>query len=156
MILSAKCAVPFRIILKRSFILNGALLFMYLGTFYWLSAFNLNIAIKLVLFAVITAGFVTHVRQYLLRNSKRSVNNLLWQDQNQWQLTTATGEMIKARLLGSSFVNPWLIVLNFKPEQGGRMLPVVIMSDGVNRTTFRRLSAKLRMYGAEVVNDSDH
>ena len=151
---SAKFAVPFRITLKTSFILNGALLFMYLGAFYWLWAFDLNIAIKLVLVTAITAGFVMHIRQYLLRNSKRAVINLIWQDQNQWQLDTATGEMITANLLGSSFFNPWLIVLNFKPEQGGRMLPVVIMSDGVDSTTFRRLSAKLRMYGAEVVSDS--
>ena len=151
---SAKFAVPFRINLKTSFILNGALLFMYLGAFYWLWAFDLNLVIKFFAVAGLIVGFINHTRQYLLKTSKRAVINLIWQDQNQWQLDTAGGESLKAKLLGSSFVNPWLIVLNFKPEQGGRMLPVVIMPDGVDSTTFRRLSAKLRMYGAEAVSDS--
>jgi len=150
---SAKFAVPFRIILKTSFILNGTLLFMYFGAFYWLWAFDLSIAIKLAVMAVLIASAIIHSRQYLFKNSKCTVTKLIWQDQNLWQLDTATGQSIKAKLLGSSFVNPWLIVLNFKPEQGGRMLPVVIMSDGVDSTTFRRLCAKLRMYGAEHVSN---
>ena len=124
---SAKFAVPFRINLKTSFILNGALLFMYLGAFYWLWAFDLNMLLKLALMAGLVVSAVSHSRQYLFKNSKRAVTRLIWQEQDQWQLDTATGETINARLLGSSYVNPWLIVLNFKPEQGGRMLPVVIM-----------------------------
>jgi len=151
---SAKFAVPFRINLKTSFILSGALLFMYLGAFYWLCAFDLNLLIKLFVVTGLIVGFINHTRQYLFKTSKRAIINLIWHDQNQWQLDTASGERVKAKLLGSSFVNPWLIVLNFKPEQGGRMLPVVIMSDGVDSTTFRRLSAKLRMYGAEAASDS--
>jgi toxin CptA len=148
---SAKFAVPFRIPLKTSFILNGALLFMYLGAFYWLWAFDLSLLIKLALMVALLLGLIVHSRQYLFKNSSRAVTNLIWQDKELWHLDTATGERIKARLLGSSFVNPWLIVLNFKPEQGGRMLPVVILPDGVDSTTFRRLSAKLRMYGTEAV-----
>jgi len=150
---SAKFAVPFRIILKTSFILNCALLFMYFGAFYWLWAFDLNLLVKLVFLAALIVAFINHTRQYLFKNSKRAVIKLVWLDQNQWHLNTATGETIKAELLGSSFVNPCLIVLNFKPEQGGRMLPVVIMPDCVDSTTFRRLSVKLRLYGGEVVGD---
>ncbi len=148
---SAKFAVPFRISLKTSFILNGALLFMYLGAFYWLWRFDLNLLAKLIVVAALIAGFINHTRQYLLKTSKRAVTNLIWQEQNQWQLNTSTGETIMAKLVGSSFVNPWLIVLNFKPEQGGRMLPVVIMPDGVDSTTFRRLSAKLRQHGGRAL-----
>ena len=150
---SAKFAVPFRISLKTSFILNGALLLMHLGALYWLWSFELNLFIKLALVAIVIVSVITHSRQYLFKNSKRAVTNLVWQDQNQWQLDTATGEAVTAKLLGSSFVKPWLIVLNFMPEHGGRMLPVVIMPDSVDSTTFRRLSARLRIYGGEVVGD---
>jgi len=150
---SAKFAVPFRINLKTSFILNSTLLFMYLGAFYWLWAFDLNLFIKLALMSALIVSAVIHSRQYLFKNSKRAVTNLVWQEQNQWLVDTASGETINAELLGSSFVNPWLIVLNFKPEQGRRMLPVVIMPDGVDSTTFRRLSVKLRFYGREVVGE---
>ena len=150
---STKFAVPFRINLKTSFILNGALCIMYLGAFYWLWAFELNLLLELILVAALIVGFINHTRQYLLKTSKRAVTNLIWQQQDQWQLETARGEIINARLMGSSYVNPWLIVLNFKPEEGGRMLPVVIMPDSVDSTTFRRLSVKLKMYGEEVVSD---
>ncbi len=150
---SAKFAVPFRITLKTSFLLNGALLIMYLGAFYWLWVFELNALIKLILLTALIVGFIYHARQYLFKTSKRAVKSMIWQEQDQWRLETATGDTINARLMGSSFVNPWLIVLNFKPEQGGRMLPAVVMPDSVDSTTFRRLSVKLRMLGGEVVSD---
>ncbi len=147
---SAKFAVPFRIKLNTSFLLNGLLLIMYLGAFSWLWAFDLNVLIKLIIAAALVVGFINHMRQHLLRINKRTVVNLIWQEQDQWQLETPLGELINARLLGSSYVNPWLIVLNFKPEAGRRMLPVVIMPDSVDSTTFRRLSVKLRLHGGEV------
>jgi toxin CptA len=150
---SAKFAVPFRIKLKTSFILNGALLFMYLGAFYWLLSFDLNLLIKLLLMIALAFGLFIHSRQYLFRYGRRAVTNLVWQAQDQWQLDTANGETIKARLLGSSYVNPWLIILNFRPEQGGRVLPVVIMPDSVDSTTFRRLSVKLRLYSGDALGD---
>ena len=148
---SAKFAVPFRIKLKTSFILNGALLFMYLGAFFWLWAFDLSLLIKLIATAALIVGFVNHVRQHLLRINKRAVHNLVWQDQDQWQLENSSGEFVNAKLLGSSYVNPWLIVLNFKPKSG-RMLPVVIMPDSVDSTTFRRLGIKLRQHGGDVAS----
>ncbi len=151
---SEKFAVPFRITLKTSFILNGALLLLYLGALYWLWAFDLNLLIRLVLLAALMVGFFNHTRQYLFRRGQRAVANLVWQDQEQWQLETVQGETINAILLSSSFVNPCLIVLNFKPVTGGRMWPVVIMPDSLDSTTFRRLSMKLRLLGGEIVTDA--
>lgn len=151
---SEKFAVPFRITLKTSFILNGALLLMYLGAFYWLWAFDLSLLIKLVLLAALMVGFINHSRRYLLKTGKRAVSTLIWQERDQWQLETVRGETVNAKLLGSSFVNPRLIVLNFKPEAGGRMWPVVIMPDSVDSTTFRRLSVKLRLHGGEAAGQT--
>jgi toxin CptA len=151
---SEKFAVPFRINLKTSFILNGALLLMYLGAAYWLWVFDLNLAIKLALLAALMVGFIYHTRRYLLKTGKRSVANLVWLEQDHWQLETTRGETVDANLLGSSFVNPWLVVLNFKPETGGRMWPVVILPDSVDSTTFRRLSVKLRLFGGDAMSDA--
>jgi toxin CptA len=148
---SAKFAVPFRIPLKTSFILNGALLVMYLGAYRWLWLFDLDFLIKLVAFIAVSVGLVVHLRQYLFRNSRRAVMNMIWEERDQWQLETTTGEIISAKLQGSSYVNPWLIVLNFRPEEGGGMVSVVVMPDSVDSTTFRRLSVKLRVYGGDAV-----
>lgn len=146
---SAKFAVPFRITLQTSFLLNGALVVMYLGAFYWLWAFELPLLPTLVVNVAMAAGFVMHLRRYLFLTCKRAVINLVWKECGEWLLETSKGETVAAKLLGSSFVSPCLIVLNFKARQGGRKWPVVIMPDNVDSTTFRRLSAKLKMRGCE-------
>lgn len=146
---STRFAVPFRVQLKTSFILNGALLLMYLGAGYWLWAFELTILFKLVMLAALVVGCIGHVRHYLLHRGRRSVVSLVWRDEASWQLETARGERVEARLLGSSYVTPWLIVLNFRPQAGGRAWPVVILPDSVDSTTFRRLGMKLRLHGGQ-------
>lgn len=150
---SEKFVVPFRITLNTSFILNGALLLMYLGAAYWLWAFDLHVVFKLVLLAALLVGLINHSRQYLFRSARRAVTELVWWDEDQWQLQTAAGESLDVRLLGTSYVNPWLIVLNFKPVEGGRPWSVVILPDSVDSTTFRRLSVKLKLLGSEAVSN---
>ncbi|MFC1747276.1 protein YgfX [Pseudomonadota bacterium] len=149
---SAKFAVPFRIALQTSFLLNGALAVIYFGVFYWLWLYEIPLLLRLAVFAAVVTALVIHLRRYLFRTCKRAVKGLVWKTGGEWLLETNSGETVAAKLLGSSFVSPWLIVLNFKPEQGGRMWPVVIMQDHVDSTSFRRLSAKLRMYGSEALN----
>lgn len=149
---SAKFAVPFRVAIQTSFLLNGALGLAYLGAFFWIGVFDIPYLIKLVIVTCILAGLVVHVRRHLFRTCKRAVVNLVWKAQGEWLLETSAGEIVTAKLLGSSFVTPWLIILNFKPKQGGRMWPVVIMPDNVDSTSFRRLSAKLKMYAGKEVS----
>ncbi len=117
---------------------------MYGGALVWLWAFELSVAIKLLVSVFILGGFIFHQRQYVLRKGKRSVYGLLWDSDDAWSLRIASGEEVKASLLGSSFVCPWLIILNFKPEEGGRMWPVIIMPDSTDSTSFRRLISRLK------------
>ncbi len=150
---SAKFAVPFRVTLQTSFLLNGALAVMYLGAFYWLWVFELPLLSTLAVNVAMAIGLVIHLRRYLLRTCKRAVTNLVWQESREWLLETSKGETVAAKLLGSSFVSPWLIVLNFEPHWGGRKWPVIILPDSTDSATFRRLSIKLKMYGCEETGD---
>lgn len=147
---SAKFAVPFRVSLQTSLLLNGLLAIMYLGAMYWIWTLELALWLVLSMQCVVAAGFVAHLRQYLFRNSNKAVKEMVWLDGKDWQLENSNGQLQQVSLLGNSVVSPWLIVLNFQPEQGGRKWPVVLMPDSVDSTTFRRLSAKLRMYGLEM------
>ena len=145
---SKKFAVPFRVSIKPSILLNGAFIVMSLGGLAWLWAYDIPVVFKWLVSGVISVAMVIHLRRYLFRTCKRAVSRLVWRAQGEWLLETVRGDTVTARLLGSSFVSPWLIVLNFRPHRGGRMWPVVIVPDSVDSTSFRRLSAKLKMYAA--------
>ena len=55
-----------------------------------------------------------------------------------------TGTWREARILGSSFVAPWLTVLNLRVEGLRLARHVVILPDNVDADTFRRLRVLLR------------
>ncbi len=149
---SARFAVPFRVTLKPSLLLLAMLLFMHGGALIWLITFVLPLWLKLVVAVVISASLALQLRRYLLFKGSRAVTGLIWDGGDEWQLQRAEGEALNAQLLGSSFVNPFLIVLNFKIESSRRMLPLVIMTDSIDSTSFRRLTSKLRrVTGAEPV-----
>lgn len=152
---SVRSAAPFRITPQTSFILNAALLFMYMGAFYWLFVFDIDLSIKLILMVTLFASLYVHSRQYLFKNNRWAILNMVWLEESQWQLDLASGKTIKARLLGNSVVMPGLIILNFKYAQRRRIISVVIMPDSVDTTTFRRLSVKLRLYNDANTNAGD-
>jgi toxin CptA len=141
---SARFAVPFRVVLKGSFLLAAALLFIHGGALYWLFLFAVPLWVKLITAITIIASLLLQLRCHLLQKGSRAVTGLLWDGGEEWQLQMAQGEAINGRLLGSSFVSPWLIVLNFKIESNRRMLPVIVMTDTIDSTSFRRLTSKLR------------
>lgn len=141
---SARFAVPFRATLKGSLLLSVALFFIHGGALLWLFLFALPVWVKLLLAIAIITSLLLQLRTHLLQKGRRAVTALLWDGGEEWQLQMAHGEGVTARLLGSSFVSPWLIVLNFKIESRRRMLPVIIMTGTLDSSAFRRLTSKLR------------
>lgn len=148
---SARFAIPFRVVLRRSFLLVSALLFMHGGALLWLFSFALPLWFKLTAAAVTAISLLLQLRLHLLQKGRGAVIALEWDGGEEWRLQLAEGGYITARLLGSSFVTAWLIVLNFKPEAGcRRMLPVIIMTDTIDTSSFRRLTSKLRRAAGRV------
>lgn len=140
---SARFAIPFRVSLKGSFQLAALLLLMHGGALYWLMLFVMPWWLKLPVAAAIVTSAVLQLRCHLLQRGPRAVAGVEWDGGDEWQLQMAGGENVSARLLGSSFVSPWLIVLNFR-SGSVRLLPLIIMTDRIDSTSFRRLTAKLR------------
>ncbi len=85
--------------------------------------------------------------QALLR-SRRAVKRLVWEKTGDWTLER-DGAQLRAHLLGSSFVHPRLVILNFNLS-GQRTCSVVIPWDGVDSQTFRRLRVRLGLDGVTV------
>ncbi len=141
---SARFATPFSVTLHGSLQLAAILSLMHGGALVWLFLFVLPGWLTLMATAVVGVSLFLQLRRHLFMQGSRVVTALRWDGGDLWQLQRSQGEGVDATLLGSSFVTPWLIVLNFKIESGRLMLPVVVMPDSVDEASFRRLTSKLR------------
>lgn len=114
--------------------------------------------------AILALSLVFHLRRYALLSSPASVRGLELSDEMICTLELGRGERITCTLLGSSFVAPYLTVLELKPlrilESGKSMQSltpvsrsplrifsgrsVTILPDGIDAEEFRQLRVLLR------------
>ena len=104
----------------------------------------LPVVVKLTGTAVLAVSLIFYLRHYALLRSPGSVVAFELSDEMACTLETRRGERIVCALLGSSFVAPYLTVLNLKPEEKIFTRSVVILSDGINAEEFRQLRVLLR------------
>jgi hypothetical protein len=73
--------------------------------------------------------------------------SLTWQSDNDWRISTRSGEEVLAQLLPGSTCHPSFVALNFRTERDNwmdRYISVVIVGDAVEREIFRQLRVRLR------------
>jgi toxin CptA len=110
----------------------------------------LPVAAKLASTAALAISLVIYLRHYAWRNSPGSITGLSLADDMTCTLETRRGERIAYALLGSSFVAPYLTVLELKPLNDTRWshrlrsCSVVILPDAIAAEDFRRLRVLLR------------
>lgn len=61
-----------------------------------------------------------------------------------WELTLGSGRRVSARLVPSTYVGTWLVVLNFRCPSW-RRCSLVLAPDGLDPDLLRRLRARLRL-----------
>jgi Membrane-bound toxin component of toxin-antitoxin system len=69
---------------------------------------------------------------------------VLLRSNDRWSILTCQGEVVTARLAGTVFVSPWLVILQLKPR-GQRTAHIVLTRENTDRDTFRRLCVRLRL-----------
>jgi len=74
----------------------------------------------------------------------RSIVGLEISDECSASVMDRAGGWHAVRLAPSSFVTPWLTVLNFRPEGGGGARSLVIVPDRIDPDPYRRLRVLLR------------
>lgn len=110
----------------------------------------LPVAAKLSATAALITSLVLYLRHYALRNSPGSITSLLLADDMTCTLETRRGERFACAPLGSSFVAPYLTVLELKPLETAKWWhklharSVVILPDAVDAEDFRQLRVLLR------------
>ncbi len=98
---------------------------------------------------MLAASLVFYLRRYALLRSSRSITRLEVTDDMAFTLETRSGARLDCALLGSSFVAPWLTVLELKLVEPGSLwqrfasYSITILPDGINAEEFRQLRVLL-------------
>ena len=110
-------------------------------------AIDLPIWLKILLVLLICASCAAYSYSTALLRSGGAVVGLEIGDDDALSFQTRRGEWREGTLLGSSFVSPYLTILNI--GTAGRFFArhVVIMPDGIDAEDFRRLRVRLRWGG---------
>lgn len=103
----------------------------------------LALAIKLSLLSLIAVSLCYYCKRYGGAGSLWP-QYLLLKDEGKLQLHYADGSGIQARLLGDTYVHPWLVVLNVRLASGKR-LALPLLTDSVSPDQHRQLRVYLHL-----------
>jgi toxin CptA len=107
-------------------------------------------AVKLTSSVILALSLFFYLRRYALLRSQESVMGLELSDEMACTLELRSEKRITCALLGSSFVEPYLTVLELKPLEPLKSWrrfssrSVVILPDGIDAEEFRQLRVLLR------------
>jgi toxin CptA len=99
--------------------------------------------VRLALVLVIVLGMLWNALTHVWPRTPWAVREALLGEDG-WEITLGTGPRRPAKLAPSTFVGTWLVVLNFRCNRWPRC-SLVLVPDGVDPQTQRRLRARLRL-----------
>ncbi len=130
--------------LKPSIRLAVILSFAHFAAIGMLWPLALPMAVKLIGTIIFAISLFYYLRYYALLRSPGSIVTFDLSEEMTCTLETRRGDRIACTLLGSSFVAPYLTVLNLKPSGRFFTRSVVILADGIDVEQFRQLRVLLR------------
>jgi len=104
----------------------------------------LPFTVNLVSVAIVLISLIYYLKKDALLSARNAVVAFELSDEMQCTLTTQSGESIVCTIQGSTFVAPYLTVLNLKPENQFFTQSIVILPDNIDTEVFRRLRVLLR------------
>lgn len=134
---------PIRLDFKPSVRLAAVLAVVALLACLALAVISVALWIKLAAMAVVVFATTWHV-MHALQRTAHSCIALSMDSKGTWQLMTRNGNRYAATILSSSFVMPYLTILNCSLTGRWLQYHVVILPDAVDREAFRRLRVWLR------------
>jgi len=81
-------------------------------------------------------------RRDVRRDDPQAIASLVWEADNRWRLMLRSGEETGAVLRPFVFMQPWLVILHFRRDDG-RRARLLLLPDMLDRDTFRRLRVRL-------------
>ena len=145
---STKYASPLILKPETSRVFSGLFAFAHLGALAVVLPLNFSWAIKISLLSLVAVSMFVVLRGKGLANA----NILTWKEGGEWVLELSDGTQYETYLLPSSYVSPWLVVLNFSKAENQRGRSVTLFRDALDEETFRRLRVRLGMGGKNTDN----
>lgn len=98
--------------------------------------------VMLALVVVIGLSWVWLRRHPAFGHGPRAWVRIVANPDGRWTLERAKRERVEAVLLGDTYVQSWILILNFRSAEGGRCTRIV-MGDEAEEDALRRLRARL-------------
>ncbi len=129
--------------LKPSKTLTIILCAAHFGTIILWWQLSISVDFKLLGTAIFLISWILYVRHHALLISPKSIIAFELNNAMECTLKTRQGKHITCAILGSTFVSPYLVVLNLKPLKGS-VQSVTILADAIDAELFRQLRVLLR------------
>ena len=142
---SPKYASPLVLKPETSRIFIGLFAVAHLGAMAVVFPLDFSLEIKAGLMMLLIVSMFVVLRGKGLAN----VETLTWKDAGEWVLEFNDGTRYETRLLPSSYVSTWLVVLNFDKAENQRTRSVTLFRDALDPDTFRRLRVRLGLEKGE-------
>lgn len=133
-----------RISLGTSRVLTLTLIFAHLSALVLLWLTDIPWWLKGAVVPLFLGSLVLSLRGHAWRANHYAVIALELDDDCHGVFLLRSGQEVEGRLLESSFVAPWLTVINLRPEESWRVRHAVILPDAIEKEAFRRLRVQLR------------
>ena len=153
---SAKYATPLTIEPRPSRWLLSLILFTHAGAIPVLLALGeWSWLLRLSLIVPVLVSLWLALGKQGWRQTPTGIRRLVWQTENDWQLELRNGETLSAELRPSSFLHPWLVILNLRVEGRRLSQSLVLACDSLDETTFRQLRVRLTVEKGRLFNSVD-
>ncbi|MCF6354382.1 MAG: hypothetical protein L3J26_04660 [Candidatus Polarisedimenticolaceae bacterium] len=104
--------------------------------------------LQLLVLLAVAVSLIQATRTHLLRSNGSAIRSAQWDSAGEWMLFFANGDEIAAQLKASSYLQPWLVVLNFSTSRFRRHT-LILLPDAVDPERLRRLRVRLRLLGSK-------
>ena len=144
---SEKFEQPLRLQPKTSRILVSLLSVGHIGAIAILFPLDLSLLVKSAIALMLIISLAVSLKKQPGRVGEGGVQTLIWQADGDWLLETADGQSFAATLHESTYVHPYMVVLNFRQENKRGLLSFPLAPDALGAETFRILRVRLKVAG---------
>lgn len=104
----------------------------------------LGLGLELFSACLVVASCAFHLWRDCFRRAPGAIVRLRVDMQGHYSYQIQNGAWHEAHLLPTSFVTPWLSVLNFRPEGSRRIRHAVLFPDALDPEAYRKLRVRLK------------
>jgi len=103
----------------------------------------LTLSLKIPISLLVISCLIRSVYLHVFCSSASAIQRIEWDADGEWRLFLINGESQVVQLCPSSYVQPWIVILNFST---GRFTTrsLLLIPDAVDQNLLRRLRVRLR------------